>query len=231
MDPPLTRTLLLSQFNRTDVPFSQREVLGDATETGLTRFAAKYVTDFDAKREDHPAVHCTHPSHLSGSSSSLKPFLFIAEPFNSTTKTALVVVQKTHPSGPLALLIKGAPERVLERCITYLDGEGNLQPIDDAFKAAYDSAYDYMASRGHRVIAEAQLLLPGDNFPAEFEFTKANTPFDQYTFVGLVSLEDPPVRFCSFTSEGSDELTARGLGRNTVCARRSERSVWRVSRS
>lgn len=108
------------KFNRTDVPFSQRELLGDATETGLTRFAAKYIGDYDKTREDFPPV--------------------FSVPFNSETKTALVIVKKAHNEGPLTLLLKGAPERVLARCTTYIDGNGELRPIDDAFKAAYDEA-------------------------------------------------------------------------------------------
>jgi sodium/potassium-transporting ATPase subunit alpha len=49
-----------------------------------------------------------------------------------------------------------------------------------------------MASRGHRVIACAQILLPGDAYPADYTFTKADHPSTEYCFVGLVSLEDPP---------------------------------------
>jgi sodium/potassium-transporting ATPase subunit alpha len=51
-----------------------------------------------------------------------------------------------------------------------------------------------MASRGHRVIACAQALLPAAQYPAEHEFsrTDANYPTSDYCFVGLVSLEDPP---------------------------------------
>ena len=51
-----------------------------------------------------------------------------------------------------------------------------------------------MASRGHRVIACAQSLLPGDQYPANHTFAKSdgNYPATGYCFVGLVSLEDPP---------------------------------------
>lgn len=51
-----------------------------------------------------------------------------------------------------------------------------------------------MASRGHRVIACAQSLLPGDKYPAGYTFSKndMNYPDTDYCFVGLVSLEDPP---------------------------------------
>jgi len=51
-----------------------------------------------------------------------------------------------------------------------------------------------MASRGHRVIACAQLLLPGDRYPVDHPFSKTDDqyPTSGYCFVGLVSLEDPP---------------------------------------
>lgn len=51
-----------------------------------------------------------------------------------------------------------------------------------------------MASRGHRVIACAQYLLPGDEYPANYPFSKTDDqyPTGGYCFVGLVSLEDPP---------------------------------------
>lgn len=50
-----------------------------------------------------------------------------------------------------------------------------------------------MASRGHRVIACAQLLLEGEvrEFSKNVE-DKNGYPSEGYTFVGLVSLEDPP---------------------------------------
>lgn len=52
----------------------------------------------------------------------------------------------------------------------------------------------YMASRGHRVIGCAQYLLPGDKYPLNYQFSKndLNYPSEDYCFVGLVSLEDPP---------------------------------------
>jgi sodium/potassium-transporting ATPase subunit alpha len=52
-----------------------------------------------------------------------------------------------------------------------------------------------MASRGHRVIACAQVLLPKSQYPLDYPFTKkepVNYPLSDYCFVGLVSLEDPP---------------------------------------
>ncbi|KAI0657213.1 aminophospholipid-transporting P-type ATPase [Cubamyces menziesii] len=161
------------KFDRTDLPFEQRKILGDATETGLIRFAGKHIQDYDGYQKQHPKV--------------------FEIPFNSSNKWALVIVEKTHQQGVLTAYIKGAPERVLAKCSTYLH-DGKEVPITDDFKAEYDQAYDYMASRGHRVIACAQKLLPSDVYNSSYEFNKTDNkyPSTEYCFCGLVSLEDPP---------------------------------------
>jgi sodium/potassium-transporting ATPase subunit alpha len=58
------------KFDKTDVPFEQREILGDATETGLARFAGRQLPDYDDHLKNHPKV--------------------FEVPFNSTNKWALV---------------------------------------------------------------------------------------------------------------------------------------------
>lgn len=60
------------KFDKTDVPFDQRNILGDATETGLTRFAGRYIPDYDGHQKNHPKV--------------------FEVPFNSSNKWALVIV-------------------------------------------------------------------------------------------------------------------------------------------
>jgi sodium/potassium-transporting ATPase subunit alpha len=178
------------KFDRTDVVFSKREIMGDATETGLARFAGRSLVDYDAY---------------------LREFSKVFEvPFNSMNKWALVIVNKPHDTGQLTSYIKGAPERVLAKSTTYLK-DGKVLPIDDAFKESYEAAYNvsyfcggnewslisnsqYMASRGHRVIGCAQYLLPEDKYPTDHAFSKKdkNYPDSEYCFLGLISLEDPP---------------------------------------
>src|SRR6266404_7682422 len=60
------------KFDRTDVPFSKREIMGDATETGFARFAGRSLPDYDAFFGQHPKV--------------------FEVPFNSMNKWALVIV-------------------------------------------------------------------------------------------------------------------------------------------
>lgn len=166
----------------------------DLQEAGLTRFAGRNVADYDAIKGQYPTA--------------------FEIPFNSTNKWALIVVKKPQENGKLTLYIKGAPERVLARS-SHILIDGKQVPITDEIRKAYDDSYmvslialtclaphdslscrifrpfQYMASRGHRVIGCAQYLLPEDQFPEDFAFSKAdnNCPMEGFCFVGLVSLE------------------------------------------
>lgn len=162
------------KFDNPQVRFEDRTILGDATETGLTRFAGRSLAGtYDQHVQSFPKV--------------------FEVPFNSTNKWALVILDKKHPDGSLTTYLKGAPERVLAKCSSYLK-DGVPVPITDEFVAQYEEAYNYMASRGHRVIACAQALLSDDMYPADYPFstTDAKYPTSDYCFLGLVSLEDPP---------------------------------------
>ncbi|ORX66215.1 hypothetical protein DL89DRAFT_270391 [Linderina pennispora] len=162
------------KFDRTDVPMEKRQLLGDATESGLVRFAgAKLGQEFDELLPQHPKV--------------------FEIPFNSANKWMLSVHKLAHANGALTLLIKGAPERILRLCSTILY-DGQTIELTDEHRGMYNETYEYMASQGHRVLAFAQLQLDGSQFPETYQFDKKaeNYPTAGYTFVGLTSLEDPP---------------------------------------
>ena len=162
------------KFDDGTLPFAQRKIIGDATEIGLTKLAAKFG-DYDAIKSATPTVYTV--------------------PFNSTNKYAIAIINKPHETGSLRLLLKGAPERVLGRCTHILGPAGERVPLDDAMRAAYNVQYEYMAGQGHRVIAAAQSLLDGQSYPTDFAFTTegdGNVPATELTFVGLYSLADPP---------------------------------------
>ncbi|KAJ1861651.1 hypothetical protein LPJ78_005200 [Coemansia sp. RSA 989] len=171
----LTSTLCCSiKFDRTDVPMDKRQLLGDATESGLVRFAASKIRgDFDEVQAQYKKV--------------------FEVPFNSANKWMLSVHELAHENGPLTLLMKGAPERVLRLCSTILR-DGRIEPLTDKHKQDFEETYQFMAGRGHRVLAFARLALDGSKYPADYAFNRkqANYPEAGYTFMGLVSLEDPP---------------------------------------
>lgn len=116
-------------------------------------------------------------------------------PFNSETKWHLTIHKKPHANGSLTLYIKGAPERVWKLCNRILAGpDEEVVELKEEYKKLYDETYEHMASRGHRVLGFAKLLLPGDKYPEDHAFDKKakNYPTDGFVFVGLASLQDPP---------------------------------------
>ncbi|KAJ1817484.1 hypothetical protein LPJ75_001701 [Coemansia sp. RSA 2598] len=162
------------KFDRTDVPIEKRILLGDATESGLVRFAASRTgPDFDSMEERYPKV--------------------FEVPFSSATKVMLTIHKLEHATGALTLLVKGAPERVLRLCSTILYG-GQEMLLTDEHRAAFQESYEDMAGKGHRVLAFAMLRLDGAAYPRDYSFDRrsGNWPKEGYVFVGLASLEDPP---------------------------------------
>ncbi|KAJ3416269.1 hypothetical protein HDV05_002559 [Chytridiales sp. JEL 0842] len=196
-----------AKFDKTDVPVAERQVIGDATEAGLIRCAAVKLPGFDTIQDTYPKVY--------------------EIPFNSSNKWAMTIHKKKHSNGELMLYIKGAPERILKLCNTIFDGTG-VVPLTAEHLAKFDETYQFMASKGHRVLAFAALALPGDQYPADYEFKKdpINHPIKDFTFYGLVSLEDPPkhgvreaVGHCRAAGikvmmvTGDHPLTAEAIGR------------------
>ncbi|KAI9303354.1 hypothetical protein BJ944DRAFT_241529 [Cunninghamella echinulata] len=160
-----------AKFDRTDVPISERKILGDATETGLMRFASQH-DEFDELTTRYPKVY--------------------EVPFNSENKYALSIHNKPHANGEWTLYVKGAPERVLQLCTTILTEGNSTLPLTKEHQDTFYTVYQNMAGQGNRVLAFAQCLLPGDAYPSDFVFDKNNCPFSDLCFVGLAALEDPP---------------------------------------
>jgi sodium/potassium-transporting ATPase subunit alpha len=164
-----------AKFDRIDVPIKDRAILGDATESGLIRYAASQLQNYDNLAAEFPKV--------------------FEIPFNSETKWFMSIHRKRHANGPLTLYIKGAPERIWLLCSHVLTGSnGESVKMTEEYKKAYESTYEHMANQGHRVLGFAEMLLPGDQYPDDFVFDKKakNYPLKNFTFVGLVSLQDPP---------------------------------------
>ena len=111
--------------------------------------------------------------------------------FNSTNKWQLSIHEQPGGKPPL-LVLKGAPERVLAKCASYF-ANGKTSSKTSDFENTYTTAYEGLGGRGERVLGFAFKELSG--FKDDFNFTakpKPNFPIDDLTFVGLLSLIDPP---------------------------------------
>uniref|UniRef100_A0A4W6FBJ7 ATPase Na+/K+ transporting subunit alpha 3a n=1 Tax=Lates calcarifer TaxID=8187 RepID=A0A4W6FBJ7_LATCA len=91
------------------------------------------------------------------------------------------------------LVMKGAPERILDRCSTIMM-QGKEQPMDDEMKEAFQNAYLELGGLGERVLGFCHLFMPEDKYPKGFAFDTDDVNFqtDNLCFVGLMSMIDPP---------------------------------------
>ena len=111
-------------------------------------------------------------------------------PFNSSNKFSLTVC-KSKESRKKYLLMKGASERIIEKCSTILMNGVDV-PLDAQIKKKYENAYLNLGGCGERVIGFCDLTL--DDFPSEeqIQYDDPRIPKSNYRFLGLISMIDPP---------------------------------------
>ncbi|XP_043915756.1 sodium/potassium-transporting ATPase subunit alpha-2 isoform X3 [Protopterus annectens] len=155
------------------IPILKRDTAGDASESALLKCielscgSVKIIRDRNLK---------------------------VAEiPFNSTNKYQLSIHEmEADPNGYL-LVMKGAPERILDRCSTILL-QGVEHQLNEEMKEAFQNAYLELGGLGERVLGFCHYKLPPSDFPRGFKFNadEVNFPIDNLCFVGLMSMIDPP---------------------------------------
>jgi Ca2+-transporting ATPase len=128
-------------------------------------------------------------------------------PFSSERKWMGVVIKSSSGAGlapgPDVAYIKGALERVLDRCDTYVDSQGNEVPLDQVRRQEAIRAADAMAQDGLRVLGFASgASRDGHKSPSKGA-SGATTPtpssglgedehYRGLVFAGLVGMNDPP---------------------------------------
>ncbi|XP_053482710.1 sodium/potassium-transporting ATPase subunit alpha-1b [Ictalurus furcatus] len=160
---------------QTDVPILKRDVAGDASESALLKCIELCCGSVKEMRDRHKKM---------------------AEiPFNSTNKYQLSVHKNPDSASDskYLLVMKGAPERILDRCSTIMI-QGKDQPLDDDMREAFQNAYLELGGLGERVLGFCHLYLPEEQFPEGFQFDTdhENFPTENLCFVGLMSMIDPP---------------------------------------
>eukprot|EP00181_Compsopogon_caeruleus_P001805 CAMPEP_0184679544 /NCGR_PEP_ID=MMETSP0312-20130426/2382_1 /TAXON_ID=31354 /ORGANISM="Compsopogon coeruleus, Strain SAG 36.94" /LENGTH=1163 /DNA_ID=CAMNT_0027129059 /DNA_START=226 /DNA_END=3714 /DNA_ORIENTATION=- len=148
----------------------ERKINGDASESGILRFTSK-IDDVDAIRKCNPQVG--------------------GIPFNSTNK--FMVTIHRDGAGEKRLLMKGAPERILERCSKYASSTG-VRTLDERALAEINANLLSLMEGGERVLGFAHISLPNPPFDSTYVFDSENPnfPLDDLTFIGLMGLLDPP---------------------------------------
>ncbi|XP_022085909.1 sodium/potassium-transporting ATPase subunit alpha-like [Acanthaster planci] len=155
-----------------EVPILKRETTGDASESALVKcveLAMGSVADFRNRNKKLAEI-----------------------PFNSTNKYQ-VSVHECEEDSRYLLVMKGAPERILDRCTTIMI-KGEEQPLGEDMKVAFNNAYLELGGLGERVLGFCHYFLPEKEFPRGFQFDADDTnfPLEGLCFVGLMSMIDPP---------------------------------------
>ncbi|KAM6179036.1 potassium-transporting ATPase alpha chain 2-like [Rhynchocyon petersi] len=157
-----------------NVPITKRSVVGDASEAALLKFSEALFGDVAGIRKRNCKV---------------------AEiPFNSCNKFQISIHKTDDPIDKRFLLVmKGAPEKILERCSTILI-HGQEQPLDESTAEAFYTVCKELAGLGERVLGFCHLYLPSDEFPETYSFDTdtMNFPTSNLCLVGLLSMIDPP---------------------------------------
>ena len=74
-------------------------------------------------------------------------------PFNSTKKMSDVTVIR---DGKAVTYLKGAPERIIERCTTFIDENGNVKPLNYEVQSSLITYMDAQAGRSMRLLGVAK---------------------------------------------------------------------------
>lgn len=190
-----------------DTDIVERKTIGDASESAMIKFAQplRDILEWRAAQVKLAEI-----------------------PFNSTNKYQVSIHASEDPSDKrLILVMKGAPERILSRCSTVLN-KGNVEPLDDRWRDAFQQAYDTLGGMGERVLGFSELWLDPSVYHEGYEFNAddPNFPLENLCFIGLMSLIDPPrpavpeaVRLCQSAGikvimvTGDHPITAKAIAR------------------
>merc|ERR1712190_289886 len=115
-------------------------------------------------------------------------------PFNSANKYQVSIHETEDTNDNRYLLVmKGAPERILERCSTIVV-DGREMPLSEEWKNSFETAYMELGGLGERVLGFCDFMLPADKYPVGYPFDAddVNFPVDGLRFVGLMSMIAPP---------------------------------------
>lgn len=126
-------------------------------------------------------------------------------PFSSERKWMGVVIKGSENGSSDIAYIKGALEKVLKRCDTYITADGREVVLDENRRQEVQKAADSMAQEGLRVLGFASGSVKDSNLPSKNNRLgtpqpsplKAEGPKDEaiyhgLAFAGLVGMNDPP---------------------------------------
>jgi sodium/potassium-transporting ATPase subunit alpha len=187
--------------------YTLRHCKGDASETGLVQFA-QGVMDLNETR-------AKYPTHITKNENGKETECLI--PFSSDIKFNMFIRDMSKNTdgsdNNLATFLKGAPERVLNRCSKILI-DGEEKEFTQELRDEVEKANSDFGKLGERVLAFAKYSLPAEKYSktdykfdvktwknwglnpkqtsSDYESTPGSFPMHDLCLIGVVSLNDPP---------------------------------------
>ncbi|KAK0556897.1 hypothetical protein OC861_007047, partial [Tilletia horrida] len=175
------------------LPLSERKIHGDATDKAILRLAEEmfgvakanegwtqdYVVPFNSKNKF--MLKLISASDNKRASGALSPAE--AQAFDSEKD--------------LVLLAKGAPDILIKRCVSVLDADGSVLPLDERRLAALEHMQASLASQGQRVLLLTRRVVSRAAIEAMGGVSSLNDSntvdlTTELCAVGLIGIFDPP---------------------------------------
>jgi sodium/potassium-transporting ATPase subunit alpha len=149
----------------------KRLCTGDASETAILQYSEYIFGNVMEYRQDWAKI--------------------LEIPFNSTNKYQLSIHDIPDNTGHL-LVMKGAPERILENCTKILINGEDID-LTEEWKTAFNKSYEALGGLGERVLGFCDKILSLDEYPRDqLECKLDSLPPKSLRFLGFISMIDPP---------------------------------------
>ena len=154
-------------------PILLRDCIGDASESAILKCCELSFNNVSEYRKSNEKV-----SEIT---------------FNSVNKYQVSIHETDDADGRHLIVMKGAPERIIEKCSTiYIDG-ADLE-LNEFWKNKIQNGNNDLGSLGERVLGFCDLRLDAKKYPKgyKFDIDDPNYPIQNLRFLGLMSMIDPP---------------------------------------
>jgi Ca2+-transporting ATPase len=145
-------------------------VVGNSTEGALLQWLKEDGVPYEKLRLDHPPIYQMH--------------------FSSERKRMTTVIRK--PDGRLLMLVKGAPEKLLEHAKQDLASDGTPRELTDAKRHDVVEKLRDASSLAMRTLGFAYALLPEGTPDSEEALAACHEKLEEnLVFLGFVAIRDP----------------------------------------
>lgn len=171
--------------------------LGEPTEAALKVFAEK-LGKYDTKFKKSDDITKNPEGYTKSLASQYEEVATLD--FTSERKTMSTIIKGLVQPGKNSTLLKGAPERVIEKCLNYKKADGSTANFSVEEKKKFIAQIQEFAKKGLRVLAVGIIFDAGkladlnqDNLEDKIsDISKYGDYEVGGTFLGFVCIRDPP---------------------------------------